>query len=604
MIQKLKPWMALFHILLICTFSLLIYAAFGYVDPGPKVESVKYVSSVTAKIGSSPAERITLPCSFWDLPPRTPVTISAILYPEPDEEIFVESRYCPGKIYLGPRLGYEFGKKGQSPSFMLDPASEVHMIETHGTSRAMELRMEFLSPATQRRMTVEAPLLGSTKEIILERFQAYGFPCVLAAAQIIYGLSLLFISICTRFMDQKSESFLWLGLLSLTTGMWAIGENKFSHVIFKNSTMLYMLTFTGFFSFSIPLLRFSRSIVEFENPKPVWLMELFMTALASVAMLLQILGIVSCSTSVYAFYLVLPVCLIFLTAYIIRERIAFHNISAGRFILPVTILTVTALSGLIGHLFSSSYPISSLTQLGILIFLLLMGVTAGLSLKDSIDLKNKQKQLSFEKDLMDIQIKEQKTHSQILSQQEQLLSQQRHDLRHHLNVVKALAKDENTDLQEYLQSLMENIPAASRKFCENQAVNAIISHYYMLSAQKQIKLSLDLTVPSANKHISDSDLCIIFGNLLENAVEACDRMENGDKFIELHSMIQYDILTITMDNSFNGQIVKDGEKFHSSKRDACGIGLSSILSVATKSGGNASFKGNGKVFQSSVYLNL
>ncbi|MEG1447678.1 MAG: GHKL domain-containing protein, partial [Ruthenibacterium sp.] len=60
-------------------------------------------------------------------------------------------------------------------------------------------------------------------------------------------------------------------------------------------------------------------------------------------------------------------------------------------------------------------------------------------------------------------------------------------------------------------------------------------------------------------------LCIIFGNLLENGIEACNRMTAGTKFIRLRSRLQYGTLTVTMDNSFHGIITKSSGKFLSSK---------------------------------------
>ena len=602
--KKVRILMGAAHVVTLLCFFLLLYGSLGYVNPGPKTERVKRITNVTVQIGDKAPIPMALPCSFMDLPPRTPVTIRATMYPEPDEEIMVESRYCPGKVFLDGVLGYEFGREGQFPSFMLDPTTEIHMIETRGSYRAMDLTIEFLSPRTQRRMVVEPPLLGSTKEIMLERFHAYGVPCVLAAAQIIYGFALLLVALCTQFIDKKGVSFLWLGLLSLIAGLWALGENNFSNFLFKNSTLLYVFSFCGFFTFIIPLLRFTRTLVDYENPRPLWNLELFMTIAAGIALLLQLFGIMACTTSMHFFYLALPASLLFLTGYTVREWFKYRKVSALRFILPIGILTATAVLGLIGYLYSITYTVSSLTQLGMIIFLLIMGVIAGLSLKDSIYLNKQQRELEFQRSLMEIQAREQKTHSDLLSQQAELLSHQRHDLRHHLNVVMALADGESQELKDYLKTLIDNIPVAASRYCENQAVNAIVSHFAMLCRQKGIELTLNLTVPEENPHVSDSSLCVIFGNLLENALEACDRMKSGKKFIRLNVQLQYEMMVIAMDNSFNGIIRKDGSRFQSSKRDDYGIGLASIKSAARKAEGNADFHAEGTVFQSSVYLNL
>ena len=97
---------------------------------------------------------------------------------------------------------------------------------------------------------------------------------------------------------------------------------------------------------------------------------------------------------------------------------------------------------------------------------------------------------------------------------------------------------------------------------------------------------------------------MIFGNLLENAVEACGRMETGDKFIHLESQLKNGLLVVAMENSYNGKFQKEGARFLSSKRREYGIGLASVQSVAREHGGEAQFDGNGKVFSSRLYLRL
>jgi hypothetical protein len=56
--------------------------------------------------------------------------------------------------------------------------------------------------------------------------------------------------------------------------------------------------------------------------------------------------------------------------------------------------------------------------------------------------------------------------------------------------------------------------------CENPAVNALLQHYVSLAKAKNIMVSVNLQVPQKIS-ISDVDLCIIFGNCLENVLEAC-----------------------------------------------------------------------------------
>ncbi|MEG1028430.1 MAG: ATP-binding protein, partial [Oscillospiraceae bacterium] len=80
-------------------------------------------------------------------------------------------------------------------------------------------------------------------------------------------------------------------------------------MLIKNPTLLYLLAFMGLFTFPIPLLYFATSAISFKNPKPIRFMAIFMTGASSVALLLQLLGIVALSKSMYLFHILVPIAL-------------------------------------------------------------------------------------------------------------------------------------------------------------------------------------------------------------------------------------------------------------------------------------------------------
>ena len=215
-----------------------------------------------------------------------------------------------------------------------------------------------------------------------------------------------------------------------------------------------------------------------------------------------------------------------------------------------------------------------------------------------------QEQLSFETHLLEVQIAEQKKHSQLMVEHAERLRQQRHDLRHQLTAIRGLVGEDNAPLKEYIDGLIEDIPKGPQYYCENQAVNAVVSHYAALCKEHGVELTVRLDVPADTEQVTDAELCVIFGNLLENALEACGRMAGGGGSIRLGSDIHLDILTIAMDNSFDGQVRMENGKYRSSKREDFGVGLASIQSVARKCGGDARFEADGSVFRSSVYLHV
>lgn len=212
--------------------------------------------------------------------------------------------------------------------------------------------------------------------------------------------------------------------------------------------------------------------------------------------------------------------------------------------------------------------------------------------------------LIFESRLLETQISEQKKYSALMVEHMAELRRQRHDLRHQLTAIRGLAGTDHPQLNEYINDLLDAIPAAPQVFCENQAVNAIVSHYAALCRERSVEADIHLTVPVKTEQVTDGELCVLFGNLLENALEACTRMTEGRRFLRLSSTVHLGTLTITLDNSFDGQIKQEDGKFRSSKRDDFGVGLTSIQAVARKRGGDARFEPDGRVFRSSVYLRV
>jgi len=186
--------------------------------------------------------------------------------------------------------------------------------------------------------------------------------------------------------------------------------------------------------------------------------------------------------------------------------------------------------------------------------------------------------------------------------------QARHDLRHHLSVFKAYIKSGETEkLAEYINDYSDSLPDDTEiTFCDNYAVNSILRYYIAIAKSEGIKVDTHLELPE-NSGISDSDLCIIFGNCIENAIEACRRLD-GDKFIRINSVIVGDMLAITIDNSFDGITDKENDDFISRKHEGnasvrgVGIGISSVKAVAHKYDGETRFEAKDDLFQVSVML--
>lgn len=180
----------------------------------------------------------------------------------------------------------------------------------------------------------------------------------------------------------------------------------------------------------------------------------------------------------------------------------------------------------------------------------------------------------------------------------------RHDLKHHIAIMKNCIENEKYDeLKKYIHDYEHSLCYKFNiDFCKNFAINCLLNHYINISNKHDIDMNICVDLPN-NISVLDSDLCIIFGNCIENAIEACLNL-NGNKFINLNTKTHGNMIIITIDNSYNGILKKKDDIFLSSKRDFKyeGIGISSVLQIIKKYDGIIKFNYNNNKFEVSIII--
>lgn len=208
--------------------------------------------------------------------------------------------------------------------------------------------------------------------------------------------------------------------------------------------------------------------------------------------------------------------------------------------------------------------------------------------------------------LSETQINAQKKQLDTLQNHMEQLKRFRHDTRHHILAINSFLKSQNNDgLKNYLSELTKSLPEPSEIYCENSVINALLCYYRETAESEHIRVSFSVSL-SENLPFSDTDLCIILGNFLENAVEACMRMTSANKFITLKmSMPSRHTLVILAENSYEGVICRttDGAFLSSKEKNRKGIGVASIISIIKKYNGIPRFEYNEPVFKASLLLN-
>lgn len=155
-------------------------------------------------------------------------------------------------------------------------------------------------------------------------------------------------------------------------------------------------------------------------------------------------------------------------------------------------------------------------------------------------------------------------------------------------------------LRQYVDTLQQETPAL---FCNDPALNALLSYYETRARASDIDFQVNIQY-NGTLPIGDPDKVVLFGNLLDNALEACIREKTADKHILFSIVPQGNILTIIVDNSFDGHVRKGMETLLSAKTGRPGIGISSSQRIVEKYGGVIRFEYSEKTFYVSCILFL
>lgn len=182
----------------------------------------------------------------------------------------------------------------------------------------------------------------------------------------------------------------------------------------------------------------------------------------------------------------------------------------------------------------------------------------------------------------------------------------KHDLKHHmLAIYEFLNQQEPEKAANYIQKYLHTLQKFELlKFCDHQIINMIVSHYYALAKKYDIDFDVHITLPE-KLPIAASDLTVLLGNLLENAVTAASQSRPGERSIQLNILLHRKMLAITLDNSFNGELkcTATGE-YLSTKENHNGIGLKSITDISDKYHGGVEFNHDDREFHSCVMMRL
>lgn len=179
-----------------------------------------------------------------------------------------------------------------------------------------------------------------------------------------------------------------------------------------------------------------------------------------------------------------------------------------------------------------------------------------------------------------------------------------HDYRNHIQVLKSYAKDGDlAQISKYLDELDEDLSTVDTVIkTGNKMTDAILNSKISLAKSKHIPVVADAHVPVALK-TSEMDLCIIIGNLFDNAIEASLQLPEEKRMIRIYMDMKNTQLYMSFTNfTATKKQKKISGRFHTTKGQGHGFGLVRIDDIVERYGGYLSRNSEDGAFTTEILL--
>ena len=178
----------------------------------------------------------------------------------------------------------------------------------------------------------------------------------------------------------------------------------------------------------------------------------------------------------------------------------------------------------------------------------------------------------------------------------------KHDMKHKLHELYHLL--ENSDGHELSEKIgamcIEFEQIDEKQYSDNPIVDSVLRIKFGRAKARGIKVETSIRIPK-KMQLDHGDIGVLYGNLVDNAVEACSKVPEEQRFVKIENKYQSGILLLIITNSKTG---KKNKSLKTTKKDNIrhGHGVQSVRKVVEKYNGTVSFTDKGDIFEVSAML--
>lgn len=180
----------------------------------------------------------------------------------------------------------------------------------------------------------------------------------------------------------------------------------------------------------------------------------------------------------------------------------------------------------------------------------------------------------------------------------------RHDFRQHLRVLSGLAsKGDLAELNAYLRDVSGQEQEQMHFIFANPALNALAGYYEDCARTQGVTMEWNVSLPRT-LGLTDAEMCVLLGNLLENALDGAGTVPEGRRQVRVICRVNGEMCCIIVENSYDGRVNREQGRLLSTKHEGGGYGLSSVRTLVNRCHGSMDVDTEDGIFRVSLLLNL
>ncbi|EOH97522.1 sensor histidine kinase [Enterococcus pallens] len=189
---------------------------------------------------------------------------------------------------------------------------------------------------------------------------------------------------------------------------------------------------------------------------------------------------------------------------------------------------------------------------------------------------------AFKKEMENKNLKMQEAYYLELEKNQQEIRKLKHDLNNHLSVVGTYLEDDQVaEAKAYFAELSTVYTNQQREFCKNPLVNNVLNIKYQLAQEHEIDCFINIDISNVIG-IDDVSLCTILANTLDNAIEACQKIEEpSQRKLTVKARYHRNCFSYEITNTTSAATSNAAENLLTTKADKKnhGFGLANIREI-------------------------